>query len=141
MKYRVFVLMGCMISMVCMGFAETGTLPEPVQQKIEKFFEQLKKAEIQPAFETIVQGSLIATKIQQVQNLINQTNNGISLYGPILSYAFFSSSNVEDVAVRAVYVSKNASYPMRWIFVFYKASDAWVLISIEFDDNIEALFD
>ena len=119
----------------------SDALPEAVQEKIDAFFQELQKGEIEAAYEKVVQGSLILKKPQQVQNLINQTNNGISLYGGVLSHELFSAHCVGDTLAKAIYISKNTNYPLRWFFVFYKAADEWVLITIEFDDDIEALLD
>jgi len=114
-------------------------IPEAVTQKIDQFFDRIKKGEIQQAYEKLVQKSLISAKIQQVQHLVNQTKNGINLYGSFGSFEPISSQALGTRIVKTTYITHNQHNPLRWMFIFYYVSDEWVLISIEFDDNIEAL--
>jgi hypothetical protein len=115
-------------------------LPDPIQERVGHFFERLQKAEVQPAIEDIIQGGMISQNSEQVQNLINQINNAINIYGSIRASDYVSSKTLGDSLCKAVYLSKHVNYPLRWTFIFYKNEKDWVLVNIEFDDNVEALF-
>ena len=122
-------------------FAETEALPGSLRSKIDVFFQDIQDGEVEAAYQKMVKGSLISEKAKQLQNLINQTHNAISIYGSIGSYEQFSVSSINNFIIKAVYISKNENFPLRWLFVFYKSSEEWVLIAVEFDDDIEALFE
>jgi hypothetical protein len=115
-------------------------LPSPIQEKIGAFFERLQKGEVQPAIEDVIKGGMISQNSQQVQNLVSQINNSISIYGTIRGSSYVKSMNIADSLCKAMFISKHANYPLRWTFIFYKSEAEWVLVNIEFDDNVEALF-
>lgn len=136
----VFFLGTVALSWTLVASLPAETLPSSVQEKIENFFQQLQKGETQPAFEKMIQGSLIGRNTAQIQNLVNQFNNAVSLYGSVTGSEYVNTNMVGDSLCKTVYLSKNENHPLRWTFIFYKSTADWTLINIEFDDNIEVLF-
>ncbi len=114
------------------------TLPPAVQEKIHMFFTQLQNGQVQPAIQKIIEGGAIGKNPAQVENLIGQTNNAISLYGPVQGDVYVSSSTTADTLCKVIFLSKHTNYPLKWTFLFYKNAD-WTLVNIEFDDNIQEL--
>lgn len=115
-------------------------LPSGIKAKIDLFFQQVQKGELQPALEKITEGGMVGNNEAQLKNLVAQIMNAVNLYGTITSYEYVQSSMVGESLCQAVFLSKNVQYPLRWTFIFYKSTTDWILINIEFDDNIEELF-
>jgi hypothetical protein len=115
-------------------------LPSEIKEKISAFFQRLETAEVRPAIEGVIQGGTIGQNPTQVENLISQIQNSVNIYGKVTGNIYVDSINIGDSLCKASYISKHVNYPLRWSFIFYKSTSSWVLINIEFDDNVEALF-
>jgi len=61
-------------------------------------------------------------------------------YGRTLSYAFVREQDVGDYLVRYTYVERRENHPLRWTFIFYRASDKWWMDSAAWDDKVSELF-
>ena len=118
----------------------SDALPAEIKDKISAFFQRLETTEVRPAIETVIQGGTIGQNPTQVENLISQIQNSINIYGKVTGNIYVDSINIGDSLCKASYISKHLNYPLRWTFIFYKSTSNWVLINIEFDDNVEALF-
>jgi len=124
----------------CSETVNSNPLPAEIKEKIGAFFQRLEAGEVRPAIETVIQGGAIGQNPAQVENLVSQIQNSVNIYGKVTGNIYVDSINIGDSLCKAVYISKHVNYPLRWTFIFYKSTSHWVLINIEFDDNVEALF-
>lgn len=118
---------------------------EDIDAKITKtisyFFDQIIKQDIDLGFEQILKNSVIALKKEEVKNLKEQTKRSINIYGDILSFEFVSAEMVSNSYLRLRYLALHSSYPMRWIFTYYKSPDkGWIITNLKFDDLSENFF-
>jgi hypothetical protein len=134
-----FLILVSILLVPGLSFGESA--PEPITKSITTFFKILQESPVEKAYDSILEGSPIASKSQDVQNLINQTKNGFSLYGPFRSFEFISGSYAGTSIIRVSYITKNDRFPIRWQFTYYKPEQTWNLIHIEFDDKIGSLFE
>jgi len=112
-----------------------------ITRSIEDFFNLLVKKDIRTAFDNILKNSVIALRREEVDNLKKQTQRSIDIYGDILTSEFVSAELVTDSYIRLRYLALHSSYPMRWIFTFYRSPDKnWIVTNIKFDDLSEYFF-
>jgi hypothetical protein len=74
-----------------------------------------------------------------LQTTLSQRANVESRFGSSLGYEFVESETVSDFLLRLTYAEKTERHVLRWRFRFYKPEDRWILSSIEWDDNVDAL--
>jgi hypothetical protein len=81
----------------------------------------------------------------EINDLVGQTLNQWPIvqqrFGTAVSTEFVSEASVGDSFVRYIYLHKFQNHALRWIFTFYRASDAWVVNGVSFDDQIDLLFE
>ena len=75
-----------------------------------------------------------------VMKTISMRNTIADRYGRTLGYAFVRESDVGDYLVRYTYVERRENHPLRWTFVFYRASDKWWMDGASWDDKVAELF-
>lgn len=121
------------------SFVYAEELPAPVKEKIEAFFQQVSKGEVQVAIDKIIEGGAIGKDPEQVKNLVTQILNAHNVYGVTTGSAYIKSVTLSDSLCKTIYISKHTFAPLKWTFVFYKNTTDWILINIEFDNNIEDL--
>lgn len=61
-------------------------------------------------------------------------------YGKPLATEFISEKKVGDSFVQFVYLQKFDRHAIRWTFVFYKATDRWMVNGVRWDDGVYELF-
>ena len=120
--------------------ADSVDIPAEINAKIAAFFDQVKNGQTDPAMQKIIQGSVLGQNPAQIQNLVAQINNSLTLYGPLKSFQYVNSSVVADSLIKITAVGKQAVHPLRWTFVYYRPESEWILIDIEFDDQVDELF-
>jgi len=123
----------------------TSVAYEDIDTKITKtisyFFDQIIKKDIDQGFEQILKSSVIALKKEEVKNLKSQTERSVEIYGDILSFEFVSAEMVSSSYLRLRYLALHSSYPMRWIFTYYKSPDkGWIITNVKSDDLSENFF-
>lgn len=136
-KLTIFLILAGLTVFSSISYAETA--PE-IQTKIDAFFQQLVKGEVQPAIQKIIEGSLIGNNPAQITNLISQINNAINLYGPLIGAEHVKTSTSAQSLCKVIAISKHAGYALKWTFLYYNGTTGWVLLNIEFNDDIESLF-
>jgi len=75
-----------------------------------------------------------------VLKTISLRNTIADRYGRTLSYAFVREEDVGDYLVRYTYVERRENHPLRWTFIFYRATDRWWMDSASWDDKVSELF-
>ncbi len=61
-------------------------------------------------------------------------------FGAAVGYEFFEMEEVKNTFMQFIYVEKFERHFIRWIFVFYKPKNKWLLNSFRFDDEIKFFF-
>jgi hypothetical protein len=81
----------------------------------------------------------------EIDNLANQTNTQWPMvkqrFGSSIATEFVEEKRVGESFARYVYLQKFRNHAIRWIFMFYKPSDRWVINSVAFDDRVGLLFE
>lgn len=72
---------------------------------------------------------------------INQMELVKPRFGKIIGYEFVREEMINDTIMRLTYIQKFERHAIRWIFLFYKPDDKWLLNSFTWDDKISQLFE
>ncbi len=125
----------------CQATTDSSKIPQDIRNKSTVFFEYLMADTVSFAFSKLLQGSPIAERSTQLDNLIEQTRKSFDVYGMINGYEFVNAEIVGKSLIRTRYISLHKNYPLRWIFTFYKTpNSSWIIINIKFDDLTEYFF-
>lgn len=80
----------------------------------------------------------------EIDSLANQTGTQWPVvkqrFGASLASEFISARQAGQSLVELVYLHKFERHAIRWVFVFYKPADRWLINGVSFDDSIELLF-
>jgi hypothetical protein len=110
-------------------------------ETIEMFFLALKAGEIDSAYDSLVKGSIIADRREDVQGLKERTRQALDNYGPISGYELVDEKTVGTSLLRRTCISLNTDLPLRWRFYFYKSEGEWKLVDLRVDDGLVELFE
>ncbi|MEX0937511.1 MAG: hypothetical protein WDZ59_06590 [Pirellulales bacterium] len=119
----------------------TDTVPDTLHQRIHNLFEDLALGRAESAFDTLLRGSPLEDRSNDVQRLAERAQQLKDTYGAYQSHERITSKKVgSDVAV-VKYLYKCADSPVVWYFTFYRpsTSEAWNVISVRFDTDLELL--
>ena len=75
-----------------------------------------------------------------LQTTMTQRSTIAPRFGSSLGYELVRSETVGDSLLRFTYIEKTERHVLRWLFRFYKPEDVWIINSLEWDDEVEALF-
>jgi hypothetical protein len=80
----------------------------------------------------------------EIDSLANQTNMQWPMvrqrFGKSVGVEFVREQKVGESLIEYVYLQKFQHHALRWVFVFYKPKDQWIINSVSFDDNIKSMF-
>jgi hypothetical protein len=107
---------------------------------MEMFFLALKAGQIDVAYDTLVKGSVIADRKDDVQGLKERTRHALDNFGPI-SGEVIDEKTVGTSLLRKTCLSLNTDLPLRWRFYFYKSEGVWRLVDLRVDDGLVELFE
>jgi len=107
----------------------------------EEFFKHLKVNSVDAAYSGLLRDSKIADSREDVATLKAKTREAIRAFGDILSWDLIATKQVGSHLISYTYIAAAKSYPIRWRFFFYKASDIWKLVDIRIDDRLPRMFD
>lgn len=79
-----------------------------------------------------------------IANVKNQINSQLPMikekFGEAVGYVFFEEKEVSDIFVRFTYIVKYENHILRWVIVFYKPKEGWIINYIKWDDNVDSFF-
>ena len=137
----VFVMIAC-LTWAGELQAKVFASKEDVKIKIEEFMKLIGVDEVDEAFQ-VLKPYWIFPENEWTQLQI-ETNQDMAMveprFGQSLGYDFVREEIVEDTVLRLTYIQKRERHLTRWIFVFYKPYDRWILNACLWDDEIVALF-
>jgi hypothetical protein len=110
-------------------------------EMVEMFFVALKAGQIDSAYDSLVNGSIIADRREDVQGLKERTKQALDNYGPISGYELVDEKTVGTSLLRRTCISLNTDLPLRWRFYFYRSEDEWKLVDLRVDDGLVELFE
>ena len=103
---------------------------------VESFLGLIGKGQVEPGFQALLAGSPITAQPAQVQNLKNQTQSAMSLYGKSLGYELYKEEKFGESLVRLVYIQRLEHHPLVWRFWVYRGSVDWQVNSVVFNDQL-----
>ncbi len=115
---------------------------EAVRVKVEEFMKLVGVDEVDEAFQ-ILKPYWIFPENEWTQLQIETSQDMAMIeprFGQTLGYDFIREEIVKDTVLRLTYIQKRERHLIRWIFVFYKPYDRWILNALLWDDELEALF-
>jgi len=113
-------------------------IPSEVKSKLNNFFDAIKRKEFKKAYEELLKNSPINDKKEDIENLLNQTERTVRIYGDFSGASFVNGHNASDNYIRLRYLGLYDKYPIRWIFTFYKSPKlGWIVTNIKLDDLSE----
>jgi hypothetical protein len=122
--------------------------PPPVPRRattpseaVDEFFLALKTGQIDTAYDSLVKGSVIADRQDDVAGLKKRTQEAFDNYGPISGYETVDEQTVGTSLLRRTCISLNLDLPLRWRFYFYKSEGSWKLVDLRVDDGLVELFE
>lgn len=113
-------------------------IPLEVKSRINNFFDAIKRKEFKKAYEELLKNSPIVDKKEDLDNLLNQTERTVRIYGEFSGATYVNGHNASDNFIRLRYLGLYEKYPMRWIFTFYRSPKlGWIVTNIKLDDLSE----
>ena len=119
----------------------TSTVPPEPAQIVRAFYALLGKGDIDGAYASLMKGSKIGERPEEVKTLKSKTKEAIDVFGAIHGYDLVDIKPVGERLMRATYLSLGHELPLRWRFYFYKAEATWKLIDLRVDDKLTGIFD
>ena len=108
----------------------------------DKFMKEILQEKFTEGFELIEPYFPISAR--EFQNLIDQTEvqlrGSAPNFGTMIDYEFVREETVNEFLVRYVFVIKHQYTLTRWLFVYYRPDDQWLLNSLNWDDQVSLLF-
>ncbi len=113
-------------------------IPSEIKSKLNNFFDAIKRKEFKKAYDELLKNSPINDKKEDIENLLNQTERTVRIYGEFAGASFVNGHNASDSYIRLRYLGLYDKYPIRWIFTFYKSPKlGWIVTNIKLDDLSE----
>ena len=131
---RVIVLL-CMILALSYG----QEIPQELDAKISKFYEQVKNGEIKTALEDITQDGSLYSKIfgdeVTTKNFVNQIANLEQFYGKLYQHELVKEQSLGRM-YKLTYFFYYEKHVGRFVFTYYDAQNEWKLVNFVFDDSV-----
>lgn len=137
MKYALSLVIACML---CGAVAGSEEAPPELAQMCSTFFSQLRDGKVAEAYSFLLQGSKIASKLEDVSKLEERTRTMIESYGAVRGYDAVNVEYVGKNLCRLTYVTRSDIAPVRWRIVFYRPADRWRVFNLQMDDAVMEFF-
>lgn len=137
MRRALALLIACVL---CGAAAGAEEAPPELAQMCAMFFGQLRDGKVAEAYALLLQGSRIATKIEDVAKLEERTRVMIESYGAVRGYDAVSAEPVGKNLCRLTYLTRSDVAPVRWRIVFYRPADRWRVFNLQMDDAVMEFF-
>jgi hypothetical protein len=139
MKKIILILATCFLGM--MPTLVVSAEKEEINKQISEFFNILKQGKTRDAVAFLTRKGPLEKQLDESMmiNLINQIDNSMNLYGRTTGVIAVRTPCIGEALCKAIYLSIQPQYPLKWNFIFYKPGATWILISINFNDEVEEL--
>ena len=95
----------------------TQPIPE-IRVRTEKFFNMLKEGKTSQAYDELLADERLGQQPQNVQLLLQKTEQALGLYGQLLSFEIYDNYTVGSRINVVTYLTFHPVQPLRWRFVF-----------------------
>ena len=143
---KILVILACLFFMVnSLLAAEDKFLNTKNDTKkiCDRFMQKIVAGKIEAAFAIIEPYFPIPES--ELSMIIIQTVKQLGMseqrFGNPIGYEFIKEDEVKETLIKYTYLEKFDKHAVRWIFVFYKPEEKWLVNHFVWDDNIQALFD
>lgn len=124
------------------SLADTLPSPASARELTDKVMTFVAKGEIEAGIRLLKPYSVVPDA--EFEAAIGQLKLQVPVmrerFGKILGSEFLREDPTGNSLIRITQLQKFEKHPMRWIFIFYKSDNGWVLNTFYFDDNIRSLF-
>ena len=80
----------------------------------------------------------------ELDGLVNQINTQWPVvrqrFGTAVGIEFVKEETIGDSFLRYTYIHKFQNHAIKWVFLFYKPKDVWLVNGVSFDDQYQTLF-
>lgn len=142
MKHTIIVVL-CYLLGVAAAAQETALSTEQDARALaEATLERVIAGEYQAAFDDLRPVWLFSPGELDtlLSTTVNQRATVAERFGESLDYAFVRRETLAGSLLRLTYVELTERHALRWVFQFYKPGDTWILNSVVWDDDVDALF-
>lgn len=110
--------------------------PAAPEARQEAFLAGLKAGEFAKAYDKLLKGSPIEEKQDQVANLRDQTERGVTLYGGSMGFENMGIVRQEKHQGFGIGILCTKQVPVYFYFVWYRPTEAspWALVNVWFSD-------
>jgi hypothetical protein len=116
-------------------------IPTELEKRCNEFLKRMIKKEMKEAYTSLLKNSPILEKTNQITNLIRAAEQSIKFYGEMMAYQPVNSEVVTNSLMRVRYIALHETYPMRYVFTWYKSPQlGWIIINLKYDDLSEDFF-
>ncbi len=127
----------------------TDPVVTKLDQRMTRFLDNIVAGDVSDAFGDLLAGSQLVEQQPAVNALIGKAKEINQRYGQSREHEQLSTKRVGKDLVLVRYLLKCEKFPVIWHVVFYRnfarpagaTEDTWVVISVRFDTQIEALFE
>lgn len=81
----------------------------------------------------------------EINNLADQTESQLKTvanrFGKLLGFEYIQSNRIGDSYIRFMYIQKFANHATRWMIVFYRPLEEWIVNAVVWDDKTHELFE
>ena len=112
--------------------------------RIQDFFASLKRGNLTPAFEELLQPSSFGSSSAEVTDLRKEVEKAGRQFGEMQNWERHESKQIGSDIVLVRYILKYDKHPVMWTFLFYRkpsgtmsmsSPSTWELIQLDFDSN------
>jgi hypothetical protein len=115
--------------------------PPEVAAALTKFFKGLVGSEVRKSFTELLAGTRLSAREENVQTLIDKTQQGLTLYGKAHDFEVYDTRFIGSRLLVTTYILALDVQPIRWRFIYYKAENTWTLINLRVDDSMEDILE
>ena len=119
----------------------TAEAREEARPLVDTFFATLQAGDISKAYGDLFAGTLMASKVIEVQNLITQTNFLFQTYGPIQGWSLMRSDCLAPGMCRNVYLVDTNAAPVFVVLTLYRRPSGWIPTTIYVTDVAQTFFE
>lgn len=151
-------LPGCCLSIVALVLlarpavaADDSPLADPVvgklHEKVMRFLDGVAGGEATTAFGELLAGSQLLEQAGAVRSLVDKSKEISQRYGAHRDNEQVSAKRIGKDVVLLKYLYKCEKFPVVWYFAYYRdlarsttnGDDQWLVVSVRFDTQLEAL--
>ena len=119
-----------------------------LEERVSQFLESVSLDQAQSAFQDLLSGSQLLKQTDAVKDLVARTGGLEAKFGKYRAFEQVSAKRIGGDLVLMRYLYKCENFPVVWHFTFYHApssgesstkNDAWRVVAIRFDANLDAL--